>query len=97
MLDRFRLHKKLGQSVTKLFGQNTYLDFISPLAPKTMLITVIIIFSSSTITSTVNFIPPKAKLLRGEGRGGCSKLKYILGNQASRHFFVSARRPFVTN
>jgi len=57
------------QSVTKLFGQNTYLDFIPPLPPNTMLITAIIIFSSSTVTSTVNVISPKATLLRGEGRG----------------------------
>ena len=57
------------QSVTKLFGQNSYLDFIPPLPPNTMLITAIIIFSSSTVTSTVNVISPKATLLRGEGRG----------------------------
>ena len=57
------------QSVTKFFGQNTYLDFIPPLSPSTMLITAIIIFSSSTVTSTVNVISPKATLLRGEGRG----------------------------
>ena len=61
---------KLGQSVTKLFGQNTYLDFIPPLPPNTMLITaIIIIFSSSTVTSTVNVISPKATMLRGKGRG----------------------------
>ena len=53
--------------MTKLFGQNTYLDFIPPLPPNTMLITAIVIFSSSTVTSTVNVISPKAILLRGEG------------------------------
>ena len=82
MLDPFRLHKKLGQSVTRLFGQNTYLDFIPPLPPNTMLITAIIILSRSTTTSTVNVISPKATLLRGEGRGGRSKLKYTLKSQS---------------
>ena len=70
------------QSVTKLFGQNTYLDFSPPLPPNTMLIAAIIIFSSSTMTSTGNVISPKAPLLGGEGQGGCSKLKYTLKNQS---------------
>ena len=81
MLDQFRLHKKLGQSVTKLFAQNTSLDFIPPLPPDTMLITAIIILSSSTITSTVNVISPKATLLGGRGRG-LFKTKYKLKNQS---------------
>ena len=96
MLDRFRLHKKLGQSVTKLFGQNTYLDFISPLPPNTMLITAIKIFSSSTMTSTVNVISPKATLLGGRG-GGTVQNWNIHWKINRRHFFVSARRPFVTD
>jgi len=84
------------QSVTKLFGQNTYLDFIPPLRPNTMLITAIIIFLSSTVTSTVNIISPKATLLRGEGRGAVQNWS-IHWKVNRRHFFVSARRRFVTD
>ena len=43
-----------------------------------MLITAIIIFSSSTMTSTVNVISPKATFLRGEGRGGLFKTEIYI-------------------
>ena len=56
--------------MTKLFVQNTDLDFIPPLPPNTMLIPAITIFSSSTMTSTVNVIPLKSNIVKGGGAGG---------------------------
>ena len=64
--------------MTKLFGQNTDLDFIPPLPPNTMLIPAIIIFSSSTMTSTVNVIPLKSNIVKGGGTGGLFKIEIYI-------------------
>ena len=65
--------------MTKLFGQNTYLDLIPPFPPNTMLITAIIIL---IVKQHNDFYCkrylPKSNIVEGGGAGGLFKIEICI-------------------